>query len=240
MSLSPEKRSSLRVHLLGRPSVDGQHGCYRVRSRKSWALLAYLVLSDRPPTRSHLAGLLFGDANDPLGALRWGLSEVRRALRGIVTLDGDPVILRRHPDLVFDVDIVARGPWTSAVHLPAFGAELLEGMTLSGVPVFDSWLLAEQRRLASASTAALQAAIAEEEMRGDYRAAIRYAVQRLSIEPLDEDSHAQLIRLYRLVGDHDAAKRQYSACQRLLHTELGTVPGPSLLIALETSAARVA
>ena len=45
--------SALVVQLLGRPriDVDGAPG-YRYRSRKSWALLAFLLLGERPPTRS--------------------------------------------------------------------------------------------------------------------------------------------------------------------------------------------
>ena len=60
----------LIVQLLGRPRVerDGLE-TYQFRSRKSWALLAYLVLCDRPPTRSQLASLLFADADDPPHAL---------------------------------------------------------------------------------------------------------------------------------------------------------------------------
>ena len=92
--------STLVVQLLGRPriDVDGAPG-YRYRSRKSWALLAFLLLGERPPTRSQLASLLFAEADDPLGALRWCLAEIRRALGPAVVLDGDPVIdlaARRH------------------------------------------------------------------------------------------------------------------------------------------------
>jgi len=46
-------------------------GCWAidrgVRGRKAWALLACLLLADRPPSRRHLAELLFADADD-----RWG------------------------------------------------------------------------------------------------------------------------------------------------------------------------
>ena len=77
-------------------------------SRKSWARLAYLVLNERPPTRHRLAALLYQEAEDPLRALRWGLSEVRR-VRGLATIEGDPVVLSRHPDLMIDVEVVAGG-----------------------------------------------------------------------------------------------------------------------------------
>lgn len=72
---------SLHIRLLGRPALvrDGEPA-YRFRSQKSWALLAYLLLAERPPSRSRLAELLFDETEDPLGALRWNLAEVRRGL----------------------------------------------------------------------------------------------------------------------------------------------------------------
>jgi hypothetical protein len=61
------------VHLLGSPAIlrDG-HPAPAPKGRKTWALLAYLLLSDGPASRRHLAELLFADAADPLGALREG------------------------------------------------------------------------------------------------------------------------------------------------------------------------
>jgi DNA-binding SARP family transcriptional activator len=69
---------STTIQLLGRPRITrGPTGVYRFRSRKSWALLAYLILGERPPARSQLASLLFGGADDPVRALRWSLAEIR-------------------------------------------------------------------------------------------------------------------------------------------------------------------
>ena len=56
------------------------------RGNKVWGLLAYLLLRDAPPTRAHLAGLLFPAADDPLAALRWTLSMLRRMLGGGATV----------------------------------------------------------------------------------------------------------------------------------------------------------
>jgi DNA-binding SARP family transcriptional activator len=220
------------VHLLGRPRIDRPDGTVAMRGRKSWALLAYLLLVDRPPTRSHLAGLLFADADDPLRALRWGLSEVRRALAGGATIEGDPVTLRRDPGLIVDVDIVANGPWAHAVRMPGMGSELLEGLTVRGGASFESWLLAEQTRMAIASQRILHEAAADAARRGDHRRAIGYAARAVIMAPLDESSHAHLIGLYRLAGDDTAAQRQYDACGRMLETELGTLPGPAVTAAL--------
>ena len=71
----------LVVRLLGRPGIERRGDePYRMRSRKSWALLAYLLLTERPTGRARLAELLFAEADDPLRALRWSLAEIRRAL----------------------------------------------------------------------------------------------------------------------------------------------------------------
>jgi DNA-binding SARP family transcriptional activator len=223
--LSIGAREGARVNLFGRPSVDGQHAAYEMRSRKSWALLAYLVLNEQPPTRTRLASLLFEEADDPLGALRWSLAEIRRALRGLATLEGDPVVLRRHPDLVVDVDVVLHGSWASALRLPGFGGELLEGLAVRGAVGFESWLLAEQRRLGAATSGVLRAAARATADRGDHRAAIGFAARRVALAPLDEQGHAELVELYRTAGDDVAARRQYATCVRMLDTELGVAPG---------------
>src|SRR5215470_7963899 len=65
---------SITIQLLGSPRIVRDPGdAYRFRSRKSGGLLAYLILSERPPTRSQLAALLFASADDPVRALRWCL-----------------------------------------------------------------------------------------------------------------------------------------------------------------------
>jgi DNA-binding SARP family transcriptional activator len=150
---------STTIQLLGRPRITrGPAGVYRFRSRKSWGLLAYLILSERPPARSQLASLLFGGADDPVRALRWGLAEIRRALGDDGSVDGDPVVLRLPDGAVVDVQVVMKGTWMDAVGLPGLGADLLEGMAVKGAAAFETWLLAQQRHAAAASEAVLHEA----------------------------------------------------------------------------------
>src|SRR5688572_11656666 len=69
----------LSIHLLGTPRVTrGQHQRPAPRGRKAWALLAYILATDSTPSREWLAALLFSDADDPLNALSWSLSQLRR------------------------------------------------------------------------------------------------------------------------------------------------------------------
>src|SRR6476469_10024526 len=95
------------IRLLGAPSieVDGAPAP-GPRGRKTWALLAYLVLAERPPTRHRLAELLFGGADDPLGALRWSLAELRRSLGGHASLGGEPVRLVLADGVTTDVALL--------------------------------------------------------------------------------------------------------------------------------------
>src|SRR4051812_3002984 len=201
---------STTIHLLGRPHIDGVRGGYRMRSRKSWALLAYLLLSDRPPSRSALADLLFGEADDPLATLRWGLAEIRRGLGGSASVEGDPVELRLLDVATVDVHVITRGAWSEAIGLPGLGVELLEGFHVRGGAAFESWLLSEQRRTAAASEDILHEAALASLSRGVLEDAIRYAVRLVAMTPLQENHHALLIRLYRTVGDDAAAERQYA------------------------------
>src|SRR6185437_10574600 len=194
---------SITIQLLGRPSITrGSSAAYKLRSRKSWGLLAYLILSERPAARSQLASLLFAEADDPVRALRWCLAEIRRALGDEGSVDGDPVVLRLPPGAVVDVQVVMKGSWTDAVGLPGLGADLLDGMTVKGGAAFETWLLAQQRHAAAA------------------------------MSPLDENHQALLIRLYRTAGDDEAAARQFAACAKALRAELGVAPGPAVQAAM--------
>jgi DNA-binding SARP family transcriptional activator len=224
---------SLSIHLLGHPQIVRSTGeAYRFRSRKSWALLAYLILNDRRPTRSRLAELLFPEADDPVRALRWSLSEIRRGLGPDAAVVGDPLVLRLPPGAVVDVDVAVRGTWSDAVELPGLGADLLDGMAIRGAAAFETWLLSQQRHVAAASEAILHEAALGSMSRGALDDAIGYAVRATTMAPLDENHQAMLIRLYRLAGDDDAASAQLAACTALFEAELGTVPGVAVQSAI--------
>jgi organic hydroperoxide reductase OsmC/OhrA len=124
---------ALTIRQLGPPAIerDGEPAV-PPRGRKAWALLAYLLLAERPPGRRHLAELLFGDAEDPLGALRWTLAELRRALGAPALFRGDPVATALGPGPRVDVlALLGRRPtrprcwsstascWTASTWRPA-------------------------------------------------------------------------------------------------------------------------
>ena len=218
--------AGVAVHLLGRPriEVDGASG-YRFRSRKSWALLAFLLLAERPPTRSRLASLLFAEADDPLRALRWCLAEVRRGLGPGAVLDGDPVQLTLPPGASVDVDVLVHGHWNEALQLPGLGLDLLDGVAIAHAEPFEAWLLSQRRRLSAAAESIVHEAALGLLARGELERARELAVQATVMSPLDENHQALLIRIYRLAGDQDAAARQFDSWSATAERELGTSPG---------------
>ncbi|MCW3009952.1 MAG: transcriptional regulator, family, partial [Solirubrobacterales bacterium] len=145
--------SVLVIHLLGPPEVERDGSAVAPpRGHKAWSVLAHLALAERPVPRARLAELLFGDAADPLGALRWTLAQLRRSLGEPGLLRGDPLGLALPPGAVVDVRALASDHPDSAL----VRGELLEGVDAHGGGVFQAWLLVERRRLAGLCEAVLR------------------------------------------------------------------------------------
>jgi DNA-binding SARP family transcriptional activator len=200
------------------------------RGRKAWALLAYLALSERPPPRSTLASLLFADAEDPLGALRWSLAELRRAL-------GDPLVLRGDPPLLQlphagSVDALAlMGAEGAAATGAELQGELLEGMSFPGCAAFETWLTYQRRQLAGARDALMHAETLQRLAAGDAAGASDLAARLVLLDPLELRSQELLIRCLARRGDRAGAERQLAVCEELFMRELGVRPGPELELA---------
>ncbi len=220
----------IAAHLLGPPHLVRDDVVYPApRGRKVWALLAYLALSDRPPSRQQLIDLLFPDAEDPAGALRWNLSELRRLLGGPDTVGGGNAVGLRLPEgSVIDVHVLMAGTSREAVELPGLGRELLEGMDIEASPGFTAWLLGERRRLQALGEAVLREGALRALATGNARAAVELATRLVAADPLDEDAHVLLIRAFAGTGDEVAVERQLSASVELFRRELGVEPGPEL------------
>ncbi|MFS2033316.1 BTAD domain-containing putative transcriptional regulator [Polaromonas sp. CT11-55] len=227
----------LAIHLLGPPRVerDGKP-LPAPRGHKVWGLLAYLVRSESPVSRKQLAGLLFEDAEDPLAALRWNLSELRRLL-GSVDLRGDLLALALPPATYIDLGAVLSGSWAQALCVPGLDRELLEGMNFSGSPAFEVWLATERRHLQAAAEAVLRESALARMAAGAMAEAATLAGRLVRHNPLDENYQALLVRSLAACGDGVGAARQAAACRELFQRELGVQPGATLDAALRTATA---
>ena len=225
----------IAVHLLGPPLLVRDDVVYpaprgRPRGRKVWGLFAYLALSDRSPTRQQLIDLLFPDADDPAGALRWNLSELRRLLGGPDAVGSGNVVQLRLPEgSILDVRVLMEGTSFEAVELPGLGRELLEGMDIESSPGFAAWLLGERRRLQALGEAVLREGALRGLASGNARKAVELATRLVAAAPLDEDAHVLLIRAFAGTGDEVAVQRQLAASIELFRRELGIESGPELV-----------
>jgi DNA-binding SARP family transcriptional activator len=219
---------ALTIRLLGPPAIERDGGpAPPPRGRKAWALLAYLLLADRPPGRRHLAELLFPDADDPLGALRWTLAQLRRTLAAPQLFGGDPVATSLADGMEADVHVLTGKP-ADPERLLHLDGELLEGVSVAASPAFESWLVVERHRLAATAEASLRQAAMTLLAAGRAAAAVPYASRAVARNPLEEGNHELLVRSLAAAGNRDAALAQVAVCEDTLRRELGIRPSPAL------------
>lgn len=228
----------IEARLLGPPLVVRDGVVYAApRGKKVWALLAYLALSEQPPTRQQLADLLFPDAEDPASALRWNLSELRRLLGGPETVGSATTVALRLPiGTTIDVHVLQAGTSAEAVALPGLGRELLEGVHVEASPGYAAWLLGERRRLQSIGSAVLREGALRAMAAGNTRAAVELATRLVGADPLDQDAHVLLVRAFAATGDEVAVQDQLTASAELFRAELGEDIAPALYAAARLGA----
>ena len=211
----------------------------RFRSRKTLALLAYLVLEPRSHARDKLADLLWPQALDGSGraSLRNALAQINTEIgAGLVRSSRDTVSWDA-PDLETDVGLLEdasrltgdgdatpelEARLVRAAHLCR--GELLEGLGFEDAPDFDDWLLARREIAHSLLDAVLERLSALYAASGRVNLALETAQRRVRLEPLSEAAHRGVIELHLRAGHRTAALEAYRACQGILERELGLEP----------------
>jgi len=224
----------LEIRLLGAPALLRDGAPVPLTGRKTWGLLAYLLLEPRPPTRIDALTRLSPDADDPQAALRWLLHQVRRAIgpEASIDADGDRLTLRLGSGVRTDVGrlFAERVDPSRAIELAS--AELLEGMAFDDAPGFELWLTLQRSRIRSAVLETLWwAATQLAATRSDE--ALTLVERGLAIDPYDEVQHELLVDLLVQRGDRPAAIAHVEATERRFRDELGVVLPASIRRPLE-------
>lgn len=220
--------TQLRIALLGAPMITAGGAAIETDTRKATALLAYLAVSEQPQRRATLATLLWPDTDEQKarGALRRTLSVLRSALGDRwLEAEGETIDLDRskvHVDVTEFRRAIAEGRLADAAEL--YRGDLLAGFSLRDSPAFDDWQAAQADVLRTTYGDVLSGLAGRAARDGDSAAALAYAKRRLTIDPLHEPAHRDLMRLQAQAGDRAAALRQYRECVRLLDRELGVAP----------------
>jgi len=239
----------LSVSLLGpfQVTLDGAP-VTAFESDKVRALLAYLAVeADRPQSRDKLAGLLWPNRTDrdARSNLRYALSNLRKAIGDRPTVDArgtaPPFLRVSRQTIQFNgdsgswVDVTAfanllESPTQTVRELEGavdlYRGEFLEGFSLGDSVPFEEWVLFKREYMCRRLLYALHRLAATYERHGEYERALPYAWRQVELEPWQEKTHRQLMRLLALNGQRGAALVQYEACRRALAEELDVEPAP--------------
>lgn len=200
-------------------------------SKKTRALFAYLVLTQRAHRREQLCKLFWDVTDDPRGALRWSLSK----LRPLCDADGQTRLLADRESVRFtvlgaEVDALMlrealRGRALATIPTAEleqvserYQGELLEGLELPDFDDYQAWCLAEREELR-----ALRAGVAKEltgRLSGEPARALEHARRWLALDPLQESARASVVRLLGQLGRFEEARQHYESGLRL-EAELG-------------------
>ncbi|HLV80684.1 MAG TPA: tetratricopeptide repeat protein [Chthonomonadaceae bacterium] len=228
-----------KIEMLGRLSAQ-QAGrtITRFQTQKTASLIAYLAYYlHRQHPREELIDRFWPDVAPEAGrtSLRTALASLRRQLEppGVSAggvLIAERAFVRLNPQAVrTDVNQFQQALQTAARLTPeeqseplTAAVELYTGELLPGF--YDEWALSERRRLAEAYLGALRQLTKLLAQAKELQRALEMARRAVSADPLREESHRSLMRLYIALGRPAAALQQYEEMEWLLQEKLGMAP----------------
>jgi len=236
----PVVQPLLSITLFGGLTVRvGEQPVIGLRPQQSASLLAFLSLhSQRAHTREEILALFWPDS-DPEKArqnLRQCLHTLRTVLESQPIVPGTALLSTRstvqlNPKSVC-IDVVefertiasASRTGDRVERIAAFqhAVQLYRGELLPGF--YHDAFLHQQRRLADIHLQALGSLVTELMEAGDPARALPYARQAVSLDPLSEQAHIDLMRVYGALGQSAAILRQYGELEAVLEKELGETP----------------
>ena len=207
-------------------------------TRKVEALLVYLAYTGRPHPREQLAEFLWDDRPQAqsLTNLRATLSRLNEQLAPFLLSTRKTVALRSGAQVW--VDAVELRIALEANRLPLsnssarrlervlalYQGDFLAGFYISESQGFEEWLRAEREQLRVGVMEALSHLTAFHLERASFDAGVVHAARLLSLDPLREEAHRQMMTLLASKGQRSAALSQYDTCHRILADELGIEP----------------
>jgi adenylate cyclase len=227
-------KNGLRISLLGPVSVEINGAPVSIPSKKARALLGYLVQrSGTDVARSTITGLLWSERGEEQAraSLRQTLSELRAALS---TLENPPI--NANNDTItwiagsgrIDSQELAKAALSDDDKELREAALLVRGEFMEGLSVdeaaFEHWLAGEREHLRQMAGAVYTRLMERAEGTGDIESALNHGLKLIALDPLQEQVHRSLMRLYAAQGRNDAALAQYERCKQELSSQLGVQP----------------
>jgi len=200
-------------------------------SKRTRALLGFLVATATPHSRQTLCDLLWEGPDDPRAALRWSLTKLRPLVNegGVERLNADrerigftpggaQIDVRRLEGLLAG-DLAAAPLAELEVAAGLLQGEFLDGLDLPSCYRFHHWCLAERERWGSLRRRVL--AVAADRLKGEPERALPYARAMVAADPLSEAAHGGLVAALATLGRRKEALDHYDYARALLQREMG-------------------
>src|SRR6266496_2097837 len=165
----------IEIRLLGELEVQRDGATVPLPpSKKSRALLAYLVATGRPQLRDRICELLWEGPDDPRAELRWSLTKLRPVLDPHLVADREHIEFRAegvNVDLQQFRRMIGHRIERASAHDLYRAAQLVRGELLDGLDLpscyrFQQWLVGERESLRQLHVGVL-ARLAEQLRPGD-------------------------------------------------------------------------
>lgn len=227
------EHAPLSIRLLGEIEVRfGERALVFPASRKTRALLGFLVAARGEHRRDRLCSLLWEGPDDPRAQLRWSLAKLRPLLDsgGAVRLWAD----REH--VRFDGAGVEVDLWEVESESPSLAGvpverlrsleertrgELMDGLDLPDAYRFQQWLVAAREGARARRVAVLRELLARLAA-GEPQEALAYARTWVQAEPFSDAAHAAVVRLLGTLGRRREALDHYDAVRVVFKRETGS------------------
>lgn len=213
----------LIIHMLGGLHITlDDHPVSGFISSKAQALFCYLVLNrHQPQLRTTLAALFWGDMLDEDAAtnLRQAIANLKRLFEPYFDISRQSVAFITDHPYTLDVEDFER---LRDPHL--YRGDLLAGFAVPDAAEFEDWLTIERERLHHRALRIIREQVTAQQADGQTAAVIISLRHLLTLDPLAEDAHRQLMLALALSGQRSAALSQYDTCQAVLRRELDVEP----------------
>lgn len=235
----------LQIELFGGMRITDNNWRTEVTiTREIQSLLAYLLLQrQRVHSREALAGLFWGEQSEERarGSLSTALWKLKKILEPNGVAPGTYLKLTHLSEIGFnkesphwlDVEVfeekvsgILALPFqtTEESHIRKLkdAIRLYKGELLEGC--YRDWALRERERLRALYLRGLTYLLEYYRFHRRYDNAIAYGQQILDLNPLQEEIHRELMKLYVENGQRALAVQQYDICRSILEKELGISP----------------
>jgi DNA-binding SARP family transcriptional activator/TolB-like protein len=221
----------LTLRLFGELRLLAENGELIRLTERAGALLAYLALAASPSSRKLLAEFHSesGNEKEQRAALRQALYLIRKLVAE------DAVVSDATNNLLLNTDIVEadvllfrnclvkgdRSSLEKAVKLHV--GPFLEGVKAPSA-AYEEWLVARRSEFLEQALDALLKLASLDTVEGRHAGALVFARQALTLDPMCEAAHRQVMSSLAALGQRTSALRHYETVRQRLAEELGVEP----------------